>query len=65
MSKVISNDAEIQSCVSNHSLVEIWVSREFDAHCRLVEYNDQVVRTSDGFYYLRTNIKMRLTSFSI
>lgn len=56
--KKIENENEFQSCIANNHFVEVWVGEEFDDLCLLNSFNDETVKTNEGFYYLRSNITL-------
>jgi hypothetical protein len=53
--KVIYNAVEIQSCIDQQHFVEVWVGEDYEI-CRLIGYDEGVVKTDEGFYYIRHNI---------
>lgn len=56
---LIQTDDDVKYCIEFNVKVGVWVSGEFDGVYLLVDFNDSAVKTSDGFYYLRSNIVLK------
>ncbi|AJS59985.1 hypothetical protein [Paenibacillus sp. IHBB 10380] len=60
--RIITSDADLQNCIYFQQNVEVWVGEdiEIDETYKIVDFNDEMVRVSDGFSFLRSNITIRI-----
>jgi len=54
----VRTDADLQNCIYFQQAIDVYISGEMDAVCLVIGYDDEVVRVSEGYSYLRGNIKM-------
>lgn len=61
-SKEIWTDADLQNCIYFQQNVEVWVAEDavMDETYKIVDFNNEMVRVSDGFSFLRRNITIRI-----
>lgn len=52
---------QFQNCIFAGVKVEIWIGEECDESV-ILEFNDEIFKASNGFYYIRANCRLYITN---
>lgn len=58
LSQYIENDIELKQSIEQEQVLEIWIEGELEERCKLLSFNDEIIKTVEGSYYWRNNITM-------